>query len=138
MTDPRIYSVGENPENVYTSSSIPYEQFNRVLKDDGVAMIAKSQVEKADGFDDFIMHIRRERKRLGKADHSHETIKEHILKHSRKMGVDDAVASGFWGSLWGGIKHVASSVGNTALSALHSIASDPIKTISMVAPLLAL
>ena len=92
MLNPIVYSNRE-PMNVYAPGNVPFEVMGKYTKEEKMADYSREDHEA--NMDEFIKHIRHHRKKDGKKEFSHGEVKEHMLKHTDKMGMSRAQGSGW-------------------------------------------
>jgi hypothetical protein len=117
----RPFPVGGNPLNYYSPDRIPFE-----------AMQRKNITELTNpDFNDLIKHIQKQRSAQNKNNISDSTIREKLLQHTRKKGMEDSEGAGFWGDVWGGIK----KLGSSAVEGVGKLLSNPDTIMSAVGAL---
>lgn len=121
---------GYNPLNYYPPNRVPYEALNHG---------SLSSLRPNGGFEDLANHMVDYHNSKGR-NVSKEQVKEHLLAHTRKMGLSDAQGAGFWSDLWTGIKNtagnvarnVASNVGQAVSNEWQKFKENPVDTINKI------
>lgn len=113
-----------NPLNYYKPNQIPFEALT-------TTKVTRYGVQPVVSFDKLVGKIVKHRERHNLSKLSPEEIKEKLLAHTRKHGLDDAAGRGFWSDVASSLKGLGTSV----LHGVQSAVENPMGTLSSVAGL---